>query len=60
MSRSRKGKKGPGYEYWSKRPMAGSPPGRISKTITHKKERAIQRKSTRAAVDAADKEEEEL
>ena len=40
--------------------MAGSPPGRISKTLTHKKERAAQRKATRAAARAATKEEEEL
>ena len=39
MSRTKKGAKGPGYEYWSKRPCAGDSPGRITKKITHKKER---------------------
>ena len=41
MSRTKKSKnaKGPGYEYWSKRPMSGSPPGRWAKTRTHRKER---------------------
>lgn len=40
MSRTKKGAKGAGYEYWSKRPNSVSPPGRKSKKITHKKERA--------------------
>lgn len=40
MSRSKKGKKGPGYEYWSKRPMSGRPPGKKTKKLTHRKERA--------------------
>lgn len=40
MSRSKKGKKAPGYEYWSKRPNSISPPGKTSKNITHRKERA--------------------
>lgn len=40
MSRTKKGAKGPGYEYWSKRPNSVSSPGRISKTITKRKERA--------------------
>jgi hypothetical protein len=41
MSRSKKSKngKGPGYEYWSKRPMSGSPPGRWAKKKTHRLER---------------------
>jgi hypothetical protein len=42
MSRTAKGKKGPGYEYWSRRPskMKFPPPGRATKTITHRLERA--------------------
>ncbi len=43
MSRTKKGKKGPGHEYWSKRPLSsnhGASPGRITKDITHGKERA--------------------
>ncbi len=39
MSRSIKGSKGPGYEYWSKRPMAGMKPGAETKRMTHKLER---------------------
>ncbi len=40
MSRSLKGKKNVGYEYWSKRPGNCLPPGRTSKDITHSIERA--------------------
>ncbi len=42
MSRTKKGKKGPGYEYWGKRPISashGAVPGRFTKTRTHKIER---------------------
>ena len=41
MSRTKKGSKGPGYEYWSRRPAKGATdPGKASKTITHRLERA--------------------
>jgi len=43
MSRTKKGKKPIGYEYWSKRPNSGSNPGRISKNITKRRERALNR-----------------
>lgn len=44
MSRTRKGKKrGPGYEYWGRRPGPRTP-GRITKKITHRKERMIKNK----------------
>lgn len=46
MSRTRKGTKTPGYEYWGKRPGGAMPPGRISKKITHKAERRQARKET--------------
>ena len=42
MSRTQRGNKGPGYEYWSRRPLArkfGCPPGRGVKRETHKLER---------------------
>lgn len=42
MSRTRKGKRGPGDEYWSKRPVSrkhGATPGRETKTRTHRLER---------------------
>ena len=41
MSHTKKGSKGPGYEYWSRRPAKGATdPGKASKTITHRLERA--------------------
>ena len=41
MSRTVKGKKGPGYEYWSRRPFnkCGGTPGKVTKHRTHKAER---------------------
>jgi hypothetical protein len=39
MSRTKKGKKSPGYDYWSKRPMSGSSPSKWAKKVTHKLER---------------------
>lgn len=41
MSRTKKGKKAPGAEYWSRRPhnKHGSPPGPITKKLTHRTER---------------------
>ena len=39
MSRTKRGGKAPGYEYWSRR-MGGAPlPGRFNKRRTHKIER---------------------
>ena len=48
MSRSVKGSKGPGYEYWSKRP--GPPmlsPGKGSKRLTHRAERRVDKELER-------------
>lgn len=40
MSRTVKGSKSPGFEYWGKRPSYGIfPPGKLSKRLTHKAER---------------------
>lgn len=42
MSRSRKGDKGCGFEYWGKRPgtkKTGGSPGKFSKKYTHRLER---------------------
>jgi hypothetical protein len=43
MSRTRKGSKGPGYEYWGKRPgtLKGwcYSPGKKAKKLTHRAER---------------------
>lgn len=41
MSRSIKGSKHSGYEYWSKRPYSICKPGKISKKITSSMERMI-------------------
>jgi len=41
MSRTKKGAKGPGYEYWSRRPAKGCvDPGKKNKVVTHRLERA--------------------
>ena len=40
MSRTVKGGKGSGFEYWGKRPNKYVSPGRTAKTITHRIERA--------------------
>lgn len=47
MSRTKKGSKGAGYEYWSKRPYSGSSPGKITKKLTHSKERSDEKKLIR-------------
>lgn len=39
MSRTKKGSKAPGYDYWSKRPFSGSGYGKSVKKWTHKAER---------------------
>lgn len=47
MSRSKKGSKGPGYEYWSKRPGSMAVPGEFSKNRTHRLERLEAKKAAR-------------
>lgn len=44
MSRTKKGSKGGGYEYWSKRPGPAYPPGKWAKTVAHKIERQQNKK----------------
>jgi hypothetical protein len=45
MSRTKKGKKSPGFEYWSSRyAPGGDVPGRVTKKLTHKKERKTAKK----------------
>ena len=39
MSRTVKNRKGPGYEYWGRRPMPMGSPGKWTKRMTHKLER---------------------
>lgn len=49
MSRTKKGSKGPGYEYWSARPFnaGGGAIGKKAKKRTHKAERAANKKEQR-------------
>lgn len=39
MSRTKNGKKGPGFDYWSRRPTPDMSPGRPAKKMTHRRER---------------------
>lgn len=39
MSKTIRGQKGSGYEYWSKRPGKDGPPGKDTKRRTHRAER---------------------
>lgn len=41
MSRTKKGEKGAGYDYWTKRPYSSSGYGPVVKKLTKKKERAM-------------------
>lgn len=45
MSRTKRGSKPPGYEYWSRRPgnKHGGVAGKIGKVITKKRERAAEK-----------------
>lgn len=47
MSRTKKGSKPSGYEFWSRRPQCGGR-GRISKTFCHRQERAIAKRELEA------------
>jgi hypothetical protein len=52
MSRTRKGKKSCGYDYWSRRPTKNSTsPGRSSKKITHRLERLQAKRACREGRD---------
>lgn len=51
MSRTKKGSKGVGYEFWSKRPCSnksGCLPGKFNKKRTHRVERQRAKKGTAA------------
>lgn len=49
MSRTIKGSKGSGFEYWGKRPDVGHyPPGRKAKQATHRIERRMGRQEVAA------------
>lgn len=45
MSRSKKGNRPIGYDYWTRRLGNPQPPGRVAKDITNGKERAAKRQT---------------
>ena len=46
MSRTKKGNKGSGYEYWKSRlKRHGDQPGKKTKVVTHQRERAIAKRN---------------
>jgi hypothetical protein len=49
----RKGEKGPGYEYWSKRPgnKNGGAPGKYTKKRTHRLERIENKKKSKEYIE---------
>ena len=49
MAKTNKGGKGPGYEYWSRRPYRGGCIGRYAKLLTHRRERLIAKSDLRDA-----------
>jgi len=52
MSRTKKGSKPPGYDYWGKRPKSGDCSyGKVVKTISKRIERAIAKTAVRKGVD---------
>jgi hypothetical protein len=52
VSRTNKGQKGPGYEYWASRlHRHGEVPGRITKRLTAKKERRADKELEREAME---------
>lgn len=57
MSRSVRGSKGCGYDYWGKRALSQCSPGRINKKITLGMERAAERKLIQDEVCSANSED---
>jgi hypothetical protein len=54
MSRTVKGSKAPGYDYWSRRPASGMGHGREIKKLCNGIERARERKEVKDLVDIGD------
>lgn len=52
MSRTRKGSKPPGYEFWSRRPQSGGK-GAASKGFCHRQERAQGKTETQDEIEQA-------
>lgn len=44
MSRTKKGKKAPGTDFWSRRPMSGRIANTFNKVMTHRIERRLAKK----------------
>lgn len=59
MSRTKRGNKGPGYDYWKARPFAGDSPTRrhhvTVKHLTHRVERRERKLVARAALDGVER-----
>ena len=56
MSNTHKGSRGPGFEYWASRyKHFGDKPGRVTKTLTHHKERRAAKDELRLNPDEAKK-----
>lgn len=53
MSRTRRGSKGPGYEFWSPRPpnRRGATPDHKTKVMTHRLERRVAKQDLRQGRD---------
>lgn len=58
MSRSRKGAKAPGWEYWSRRPMSGCAPSPENKKICHGIERSQAKAEVRNGIRESDGEQQ--
>ena len=51
MARTKKGSKGSGYDFWSRRPHSSNGHGRIVKTFCHRVERRQAADEVRRALD---------
>jgi hypothetical protein len=58
MSRSVKGSKGPGFEYWSRRFRCPTPPGPWSKKWTHRLERRRAKQEVAAQIGQPEEEDD--
>lgn len=54
MSRSRKGSKAPGFDYWGRRPAkGGTSPSSTAKRVTNRQERRIRDRDLRRTTDTS-------
>jgi hypothetical protein len=54
MGKTKRGEKPPGWETWSKRPYSCAPPGKKTKQITNRKERAAKKRLVKKEQEDAD------